>query len=81
MEKDGDSEEDNDEEVVKQVYHSSVFSILSSYLLIRSHSMFMLALVITIIIVDTLFHPHLTIMSSTMIKRSSLVQVRKTQVC
>jgi hypothetical protein len=27
--------------------------------------MFMLALVITIIIVDTLFHPHLTIMSST----------------
>jgi hypothetical protein len=29
----------------------SVFPILSSYLLIRSHSMFMLALVITIIIV------------------------------
>jgi len=27
--------------------------------------MFMLALVITIIIVDTLFRPHLTIMSST----------------
>ena len=43
----------------------SVFPILSSYLLIRSHSMFMLALVITIIIVDTLFRPHLTIMSST----------------
>ena len=42
-----------------------VFPILSSYLLIRSHSMFMLALVITIIIVDTLFRPHLTIMSST----------------
>jgi hypothetical protein len=41
------------------------FPILSSYLLIRSHSMFMLALVITIIIVDTLFRPHLTIMSST----------------
>jgi hypothetical protein len=31
----------------------SVFPILSSYFLIRSHSMFMLALVITIIIVDT----------------------------
>ena len=43
----------------------SVFPILSSYLLIRSHSIFMLALVITIIIVDTLFRPHLTIMSST----------------
>jgi hypothetical protein len=43
----------------------SVFPILSSYLLIRSHSMFMLALVITIVIVDTLFRPHLTIMSST----------------
>ena len=42
-----------------------VFPILSSYLLIRFHSMFMLALVITIIIVDTLFRPHLTIMSST----------------
>jgi hypothetical protein len=42
MEKDGDSEEDNDEEVVKH----------------------MLALDITIIIVDTLFRPHLTIMSS-----------------
>ena len=42
-----------------------VFPILSSYLLIRSHSMFMLALVITIIIVDILFRPHLTIMSST----------------
>jgi hypothetical protein len=41
------------------------FSHPSSYLLIPSHSMFMLALVITIIIVDTLFHPHLTIMSST----------------
>jgi hypothetical protein len=41
------------------------FPILSSYLLIRSHSMFMLALVITIIIVDTFFRPHLTIMSST----------------
>ena len=40
------------------------FPILSSYLLIRSHSMFMLALVITIIIVDTFFRPHLTIMSS-----------------
>jgi hypothetical protein len=43
----------------------SAFPIISSYLLIRSHSMFMLALVITIIIVDTLFRPHLTIMSST----------------
>ena len=43
----------------------NVFPILSSCLLIRSHSMFMLALVITIIIVDTLFPPHLTIMSST----------------
>jgi hypothetical protein len=43
----------------------NVFPILSSYLIIRSHSMFMLALVITIIIVDTLFRPHLTIMSST----------------
>jgi hypothetical protein len=32
---------------------------------IRSHSMFMLALVITTIIVDTLFRLHLTIMSST----------------
>jgi uncharacterized membrane protein YgaE (UPF0421/DUF939 family) len=42
-----------------------VFSILSSYLLIRFHYMFMLALVITIIIVDTLFRPHLTVMSST----------------
>ena len=41
------------------------FPILSSCLLIRSHSMFMLALVITIIIVDTLFRPHLTNMSST----------------
>jgi hypothetical protein len=59
MEKDGDSEVENDEEVVKQV----VKPILSSFLLIRSHSMFMLALVITIIIVDTLFRPHLTIMS------------------
>ena len=43
----------------------SVFHILSSYLLIRSHSMFMLALVIAIVIVDALFRPHLTIMSST----------------
>ena len=43
----------------------SVFPILSFYLLIRSHSMFMLALVITIVIVDTLFRPLLTIMSST----------------
>jgi hypothetical protein len=43
----------------------SVFPILSFYLLIRSHSMSMLALVITIVIVDTLFRPHLTIMSST----------------
>jgi hypothetical protein len=69
MEKDGDSEEDNDEEVVRKIALSlkSVFPILSSYLLIRSHSMFMLALVITIIIVDTLFRPHLTIMSSTMV--------------
>ena len=43
----------------------NVFPILSSCLLIRSHSMFMLALVITIIIVDTPFRPHLTNMSST----------------
>jgi hypothetical protein len=43
----------------------SVFLILSSYLLIRSHFMSMLALVITIVIVNTLFHPHLTSMSST----------------
>jgi hypothetical protein len=39
------------------------YPILSPYLLIRSHSMFMLALVITIIIVDTLFRPHITIMA------------------
>jgi hypothetical protein len=51
------------------------FPILSSYLLIRSHYMFMLALVITIIIVDTLFRPHLTIMSSTIYMNRSVHKI------